>query len=106
MSAQWGEPTQQVGLAAVKNADEVGIVPVDYLVFSGYVTLAYSWLRTVLVTCEELDAGSGEATLYEAKLATVGSYFSCSLSRIAAYVTAIQAGVTDLMSPSAERSPP
>ncbi|MFX8809327.1 acyl-CoA dehydrogenase C-terminal domain-containing protein, partial [Acinetobacter baumannii] len=61
LNAQWGELTQQVGLAAMKNADEVGAASVDYLMFSGYVTLAYFWLRIALVAREKLDAGSGEA---------------------------------------------
>ena len=61
LNAQWGELTQQVGLAAMKNADEVGAASVDYLMFSGYVTLAYFWLRIALVAREKLDVGSGEA---------------------------------------------
>ena len=103
LNAQWGELTQQVGLAAMKNADEVGAASVDYLMFSGYVTLAYFWLRIALVAREKLDAGSGEAAFYEAKLATADFYFSRLLPRTAAHAAAIQAGAAGLMSLSAEQ---
>ena len=103
LNAQWGELTQQVGLAAMKNADEVGAASVDYLMFSGYVTLAYFWLRIALVAREKLDAGSGEAAFYEAKLATADFYFSRLLPRSAAHAAAIQAGAAGLMRLSAEQ---
>ncbi|RUC66087.1 acyl-CoA dehydrogenase [Pseudomonas aeruginosa] len=103
LNAQWGELTQQVGLAAMKNADEVGAASVDYLMFSGYVTLAYFWLRIALVAREKLDVGSGEAAFYEAKLATADFYFSRLLPRTAAHAAAIQAGAAGLMSLSAEQ---
>ncbi|WP_207934903.1 acyl-CoA dehydrogenase C-terminal domain-containing protein, partial [Pseudomonas aeruginosa] len=83
--------------------DEVGAASVDYLMFSGYVTLAYFWLRIALVAREKLDAGSGEAAFYEAKLATADFYFSRLLPRTAAHAAAIQAGAAGLMSLSAEQ---
>ncbi len=36
--------TTQVGMAAMKNPDEVGAAAVDYLMYSGYIVLAYLWL--------------------------------------------------------------
>ena len=86
----------------MKNADEVGAASVDYLMFSGYVTLAYFWLRIALVAREKLDAGSGEAAFYEAKLATADLLQSPAAAH-AAHAAAIQAGAAGLMSLSAEQ---
>src|SRR5690606_27322269 len=69
LNRQWGELTQKIGMAAMKNPDEVGAASVDYLMFSGYVTLAYFWLRMAVVAQQKLEAGVGEAAFYEAKLA-------------------------------------
>ena len=44
-----GELTTQVGMAAMKNPDEVGAASVDYLMYSGYIILGYLWLRMALV---------------------------------------------------------
>ena len=39
----------QIGMRAMQNPDEVGAAAVDYMYFSGYVTLAYLWARMALV---------------------------------------------------------
>jgi hypothetical protein len=44
-----GRLTMQIGMRAMQNPDEVGAAAVDYLYFSGYVTLAYLWARMALV---------------------------------------------------------
>ncbi|MDF3845053.1 acyl-CoA dehydrogenase C-terminal domain-containing protein, partial [Pseudomonas citronellolis] len=74
LNKQWGELTQKVGMAAMKNPDEVGAAAVDYLMFSGYVTLGYFWLRMALVARQKLEEGAAEADFYQAKLATADFY--------------------------------
>ncbi|MDC3952181.1 acyl-CoA dehydrogenase C-terminal domain-containing protein, partial [Pseudomonas aeruginosa] len=49
------------------------------------------WLRIALVAREKLDAGSGEAAFYEAKLATADFYFSRLLPRTAAGLMSLSA---------------
>lgn len=102
LNKQWGELTQQIGMAAMKNPDEVGAASIDYLMFSGYVILAYLWLRMALVASEKLAAGSGDAEFYQAKLATCEFYFKRLLPRTAAHLAAAQAGSDCMMSMSAE----
>lgn len=102
LNKQWGELTQQIGMAAMKNPDEVGAASMDYLMFSGYVILAYLWLRMALVASEKLAAGSGDAEFYQAKLATCEFYFKRLLPRTAAHLAAAQAGSDCMMSMSAE----
>ncbi|MGR6875054.1 acyl-CoA dehydrogenase C-terminal domain-containing protein [Pseudomonas sp. HK3] len=38
---QWGELSMKIGMKAMKNHDEVGGASVDFLMYSGYVVLAY-----------------------------------------------------------------
>ncbi|SDJ24141.1 hypothetical protein SAMN05216189_101477 [Pseudomonas delhiensis] len=103
LNKQWGELTQKVGMAAMKNPDEVGAAAVDYLMFSGYVTLGYFWLQMALVARNKLEQGSSEADFYQAKLATADFYFARLLPRAAAHKAAVEAGGESLMRLSAEQ---
>ncbi|SFD66725.1 hypothetical protein SAMN05216577_13294 [Pseudomonas citronellolis] len=103
LNKQWGELTQKVGMAAMKNPDEVGAAAVDYLMFSGYVTLGYFWLRMALVAGQKLEEGAAEAGFYQAKLATADFYFARLLPRAAAHLAAVEAGGETLMRLSAEQ---
>ncbi|CAD5106603.1 acyl-CoA dehydrogenase C-terminal domain-containing protein [Zestomonas carbonaria] len=103
LNQQWGELTQQIGMAAMKNPDEVGAASVDYLMYSGYVAQAYLWLRMAVVAQARLDAGSDEAAFYQAKLATCDFYFQRLLPRTVAHLTAAKAGSEGLMKLSAEQ---
>ncbi|MET1077138.1 MAG: acyl-CoA dehydrogenase C-terminal domain-containing protein [Pseudomonas sp.] len=97
LNRQWGEMTQQVGLAALKNPDEVGAAALDYLMFSGYVILGYFWLRMALVAHQRLAEGSDEAAYYQTKVATCGFYFQRLLPRTATHLAAVQAGSACMM---------
>ena len=98
LNRQWGELTQKLGMAAMKNADEVGAASVDYLMYSGYVVLGYFWLRMAKVAQDKLDAGSGDAAFYQAKLATCAFYFKRLLPRTAGHLAAAEAGSECMMS--------
>ncbi|MFY0730609.1 acyl-CoA dehydrogenase C-terminal domain-containing protein [Pseudomonas sp. NFX15] len=102
LNQQWGELTTKVGMAAMKNADEVGAASVDYLMYSGYIILGYLWLRMVLVAQAQLDAGNGDADYCRGKLGTCEFYFKRLLPRTAAHRTAIEAGSDCLMQLPAE----
>jgi hypothetical protein len=74
----------------------------DYLMYSGYVALAYFWLRMALVAQEKLAAGEGDAAFYQAKLATCAFYFKRLLPRTAAHLAAAEAGSACMMELPAE----
>ncbi|AYC31270.1 acyl-CoA dehydrogenase [Pseudomonas cavernae] len=103
LNQQWGELTQRLGMAAMKNPDEVGAASVDYLMYSGYVTLAYLWLRMAVVAKAKLAAGAVDAPYYETKLVTCDFYFQRLLPRTAAHLAAAEAGSDSLMKLSAEQ---
>ncbi|WP_457788141.1 acyl-CoA dehydrogenase C-terminal domain-containing protein [Pseudomonas sp. PL-6] len=101
LNQQWGELTQQVGMAAMKNPDEVGAASVDYLMYSGYLTLAYFWLRMAVVAQEKLAAGDDDG-FHQAKLATCAFYFQRLLPRTEAHRLALAAGSACMMELPAE----
>ena len=97
LNQQWGEMVQQIGMAAMKNPDEVGAASVDFLMFSGYVALAYFWLQMALVAERKLAEGSSEKAFYESKLMTCDFYFKRILPRTAAHQLALAAGSECMM---------
>ncbi|KPA99085.1 acyl-CoA dehydrogenase C-terminal domain-containing protein [Pseudomonas asplenii] len=97
LNREWGELTLLVGKAATQNPDEVGAAAVDYLMYSGYIVLAYLWLRMALVAQAQLEEGSGDADYCRGKLATCEFYFKRLLPRTAAHRAAVEAGSESLM---------
>ncbi|NWL75810.1 acyl-CoA dehydrogenase [Pseudomonas taiwanensis] len=102
LNQQWGELTQKVGMAAMKNPDEVGAAALDYLMYSGYITLAWLWLRMALVAEAKLQAGESDSAYYQTKLATCDFYFKRLLPRTEAHRAAVEAGSDCLMQLPAE----
>jgi len=102
LNKEWGDLTMQIGMRAMKNPEEVGAAAVDYLYFSGYVTLAYLWARMALVAQEQLASGSTEVDFYNAKVTTARFYFKKILPRVRSHVEVIATGVDPLMTLDAE----
>eukprot|EP00124_Ichthyophonus_hoferi_P000840 Ihof_evm10s35 gene=Ihof_evmTU10s35 len=44
-TAQWRMMTWRIAMSAAKNKDWIGSTSVDYLMYSGYVTMGYFWMR-------------------------------------------------------------
>ncbi|QJD59436.1 acyl-CoA dehydrogenase [Pseudomonas sp. gcc21] len=103
LNKQWGELTQQIAMRSMQNREEVGASSTDFLMFSGYVTLAFVWLKMAVVAQEKLDAGTSEADFYQAKLATQAFYFKRLLPRAQAHLAALEAGADTLMKMPAEQ---
>lgn len=97
MNKEWGDLTLKIGMKAMKNRDEVGAASVDYLMYSGYVTMAYLWLRMAKVAQEKLDSGAGDADFYKAKMITTRFYFERILPRTRALVETMLSGADNLM---------
>ncbi|HEY8554928.1 MAG TPA: acyl-CoA dehydrogenase C-terminal domain-containing protein [Burkholderiales bacterium] len=97
LNKEWGELTMQIGMAALKNADEAGAAAYDYLMYSGYVTLAYFWAAAAQVAAAKLAAGTSETGFYRAKLQTARFYYQRILPRTRMHVAAMQAGAASLL---------
>ena len=102
LNQEWGELTLRIAERATKNPDEVGAAAVDYLYFSGYLTLAYLWARMAWVAQQTLAAGTTEVDFYNAKVTTARFYFKKILPRVRSHVDVIAGGVEPLLALDAE----
>ena len=103
LNKEWGDLTMQVGMKAMQNRDEVGAASVDYLMYAGYVCLAYFWARSAKAAQKALADGSTETAFYKGKLATAEFYYSKLLPRTKALAAAIAEGGDSLMAMDAEQ---
>lgn len=97
INKEWGDLTMKIGMAAMKNRDEVGSASVDYLMYSGYAVLAYLWARMAKVSQDALAAGTSEEAFYKAKLTTAKFYFARVLPRTKGHAASMVAGADTLM---------
>ncbi|RZU38099.1 hypothetical protein EV700_2676 [Fluviicoccus keumensis] len=102
LNKEWGDITMRIGMKAMSNPDEAGAAAVDYMMYSGYVTMAYLWAWMAKVAQDKLAAGEGDAAFYKAKVQTAQFYFKKILPRTKAHVEIIDAGLESLnMAPEA-----
>lgn len=87
LAKEWADITQAIGKRALSNPDEVGAAAVDYLFYSGYVALAYTWARSVVAA----DASKQSDDFKQAKLLTARFYFARILPRTRTHLAAMQA---------------
>jgi len=86
--------TQEIGMKAFGNPDEVGAAAVDYLRVVGHLTFAYFFARMAKVALAKQDAGD---PFYRAKLATARFYFAKLLPETAGLIRTCRAGLKPLM---------
>lgn len=95
---EWLELSMTIGTAAMENPDAAGAAAVDYLMYSGYVTLAYFWARMAVLARQKIEAGEGDTSFYEAKVMTARFYFDRILPRTRAHKKSMLTGPENLMS--------
>ncbi|MDR5904834.1 acyl-CoA dehydrogenase C-terminal domain-containing protein [Franzmannia qiaohouensis] len=100
LNAEWGELTMGVGMKAMQDREEVGAASVDYLMYSGYVTLAYLFARAAKQASAAQDGDEG--AFYRTKLDTARFYYQRLLPRTRAHAAMVQAGAGSLMAISAD----
>jgi hypothetical protein len=89
---EWSDLTVSLAQRAQANPEELGAAATDYLYYSGYVTLAYLWARSVAAA----EAGTRSAAFKQAKRDTAAFYFARILPRTLVHKAAIESGVTTL----------
>jgi alkylation response protein AidB-like acyl-CoA dehydrogenase len=94
---EWLDLSMKLGEAAMANPDNAGAGAVDYLMYSGYVTLAYFWARMAIVSQRKIAAAEGDASFYEAKVMTARFYFDRLLPRTESLKVTMLAGADSLM---------
>ena len=95
---EWTALTTGMLQSAADNPDELGAASWDYLFYSGYVVLAYWWLRARAAARDS----SMPAAFKDAKRETARFYFARILPRTLAHAEAIRAGAGPLMALDAD----
>ena len=98
LTGQWNWLTVRIMLAARKDRDMVSAAAHDFLMYSGYVTMAYIWLRQAAVAVDKLDNGGADAdAFYQAKVATAEFYYERLLPRAQSHATSMLSPTASLM---------
>jgi hypothetical protein len=82
---------------AQHNPDEIGAAAVDYLMYSGYLVLAFLWLKAQQTALQQLARPVTDSGFYRAKLAAAEFYFARILPRTMSLVKAMESGADNLM---------
>jgi len=102
-SKEWPEITMNIGGKAMHDRDEVGAASFDYLMYSGYVTLAYFWAKMACTAQDILDGKKESVSsevnkdFLEAKVNNAKFYFERILPRALGHKAMMQAGKGSLM---------
>ncbi len=97
INRQWGEITQRIGMAAIQDKEEAGAASVDYLMYSGYIVMAYFWAQAAVAAERKLEAGEGDAVFLRAKLFTARFYMERLLPRTSTLAITMVSGADNLM---------
>ena len=98
----WSVVTKDIAMKSAKNMDELGAASVDYLMLSGYITLAYMWLQMARTAQDALANSSDEQDFYRAKLNTADFYFDRVLPKAHGHLACLRNGASSLMAIDAE----
>jgi 3-(methylsulfanyl)propanoyl-CoA dehydrogenase len=96
-STRWLLLTARIARQHSQDKNAVNAACVDYLMYSGYVTLGYFWLRIALAAQRGLAAGTGDAKFYQQKLDTAEFYFAKLMPRANSHRDTIISGPESLM---------
>ncbi len=91
---QWQNLIQIVMKKSIQNMDEMGAASVDFLMYSGYVLLAFFWAQ--MYQSAEKGGRFGES-FYKGKMKTCEFYFNRILPRADAHVKTMLSGSNNLM---------
>jgi len=98
-TAEWARLTRDILQRASQDPEEIGAASYDYLFYSGYVTLAYWWARSVAAA----EASSQPEAFKQSKRETAEFYFARILPRTLGHAAAIESGAAPLMTMAPER---
>jgi len=93
---QWQALTALISKKSSHSLDEMGAASVDYLMYSGYIVLAWFWAKMGNIAKDKLT--TQDDLFYRAKLATAQFYFKKILPRTLSLYATIEMGSESLMS--------
>ena len=104
LALKWNVMATQVMLRARKDRETVGAAAYDFMMFSGYVSMAFAWAKMVRAAYEKLENGGNESPdFYEAKIKTGEFYLERLLPREMVHAAAVHRPVKTLMAHAPEQ---
>lgn len=98
LCAQWNWLTVRIALTARKQRDVVSTASHDFLMYAGYITLAWSWALQEQAARQRMrDGGAESMDFYQAKIATSDFYFSRLLPRAKAHAASMLSSAEKIM---------
>ncbi|PCH96139.1 MAG: acyl-CoA dehydrogenase [Gammaproteobacteria bacterium] len=95
--ASWQQYSLRLALKAKKDRDIVGSASVDYLMYSGYIVMAYFWAQMAQSAYEKLATDVENRDFYRAKIKTAEFYFERMLPRTKSLAKMMMASPKTLM---------
>jgi len=99
----WQRYALQIALRARKNRDLVGSASVDFLMYSGYVTMAYFWAMMAQKANEKIAEKPENIDFYRAKVRTAEFYFKRIFPRANCLAKTMMADPRSLMRITSEQ---
>ena len=93
---EWQALTGLIAQSSAKNLDEIGAASVDYMMYSGYVVLAWLWAKMAMIADNKLASDDAE-NIYRIKTATAKFYFDRVLPRASSHREMIESGAASMM---------
>jgi len=93
----WQQYSLRLALKARKNRDIVGSASVDYLMYSGYITMGYMWAMMAQKANEKIAEKPDNIEFYRAKVRTAEFYFERIFPRIKTLSQTMMADPKSLM---------
>jgi len=99
-SQEWPQLAQQIGMKALQDHEEVGAAAYDFMMYSGYITLAYFWLKMANTAASHLtnDNNDFDPNFLSAKIKTAQFYFEKLLPRTLTHKSSMLAGKSTVSS--------
>eukprot|EP00658_Telonema_sp_P-2_P080796 TRINITY_DN8112_c0_g1_i2.p1 TRINITY_DN8112_c0_g1~~TRINITY_DN8112_c0_g1_i2.p1 ORF type:complete len:585 (+),score=245.41 TRINITY_DN8112_c0_g1_i2:250-2004(+) len=83
----WRVLITRLKVSALKDKETVSASAVDFLMATGYMVVAYYWLRMAVAAKKKIDAGADTDGFYQAKIDTATFYFERVLPRFSAHAS-------------------
>jgi len=82
---------------ASKDRDYIGAASVDYVMYSGYVVMAFLWAKMAQSAFEKIESGEGDMDFLKAKIQTAEFYFDRLLPRAKSHASMMVKAPKSLM---------
>ncbi|MEE4217728.1 MAG: acyl-CoA dehydrogenase C-terminal domain-containing protein [Xanthomonadales bacterium] len=99
----WQRHSLVLALKARKNREIVGSASVEYLMYSGYITMAYFWAKMAQVANEKIAESPENIEFYRAKVRTAEFYFERIFPRAKVLAKTMMANPRSLMRMTSEQ---